>query len=46
MFVVLFYLFFVCLLFLVCHTIEALTFDNLQDHEEQDFEQLGGGKCP
>jgi hypothetical protein len=24
---------------------EAPTFDNLQDLEEQDFEQLVGGKC-
>jgi hypothetical protein len=29
-----------------CHTIEAPTFDDLQDLEEEDFEQLGGDKCP
>jgi hypothetical protein len=27
-------------------TIDALMFDDLQDLEEQDFEQLGEGKCP
>jgi hypothetical protein len=43
---VLFYLLVVCFSFSVCHTIEAPTFNNLQDLKEQDFEQLVGGKCP
>jgi hypothetical protein len=43
---ILFYLFVVCLSFLVCRTIEAPMFDILQDLEEQDFEQLVRGKCP
>jgi hypothetical protein len=30
----------------ICRTVEAQMFDDLQDLEEQDFEQLGGGKCP
>jgi hypothetical protein len=46
MFGALFHLFFVCMSVFNYRTIDAPTFDNLQDLEEQDFEQLGGGKCP
>jgi hypothetical protein len=46
MFGALFHLFFVCMSVFNYRTIGAPTFDNLQDLEEQDFEQLGGDKCP
>jgi hypothetical protein len=46
--VCLLYYFIYSWLFIVfnCRILEAPMFTNLQDLKEQDFEQLGGGKCP